>query len=100
METPKDPTPSRRRGPAPGQVTTPLPQKAEEGEIRLHDDKGPLPVPPIIGWRCNDGCGRITPGRKTGSRDGKSYETCTLCGVGYVVTRDETGRAVSLRRVR
>lgn len=91
MDTP------RRRGPPPGQTTTPLPQKAETVEIHLHDDLGALPIPPTEGIRCPS-CGRGTPTRRTGTSGGKVYATCTLCGTALVLTC-EGAKVVTVRIV-
>lgn len=69
--------PPRRRGPLPGQTTTPLPQPAEVVEI---------PQPPLQGIRC-PACGRhMVPRRDRTEGAAKCYARCTLCPARMVIT--------------
>jgi hypothetical protein len=69
--------PPRRRGPQPGQTTTPIPQPAEVVEI---------PQPALIGLRCPS-CGRhMVPRRDRTEGAAKCYARCSLCPARMVIT--------------
>lgn len=80
----------RRRGPQPGQQTTPLPEPAEVVDI---------PQPPLTGIRC-PACGRaMMPRRDRVESAAKCYASCTLCGARLVLTYTD-GRPATVRVVR